>query len=83
MKGKKNLEEALLKRKYDKNSSVRDVKMEVIDPEKIKAKKLQQGKENVEKMEFFKSKKAREGMPEAVRRQMLIKLREKMKKQQN
>lgn len=72
-----------LKQRYNQRSpqsSVRNVKVEITNPKKDKEDKERKDREDLEKMEFFKSKKAKDGMPDSIRQKMLIKLREKMKK---
>lgn len=83
MKDSKAFKEAL-KQKYNKgrskHSSVRNLEVNITDPEQEKAKKFESDKRDLEKMEFFRSKKAKSGMPDSIRKQMLFKIREKMKK---
>jgi hypothetical protein len=72
-----------LEQKYSQKSpksSVRNIKVEVIDKEAEERKKLNSDKEDLQKMEFLRSKKAKSGIPDAIRQQTLIKLRKKMKK---
>lgn len=73
--------ENALKQRYSnsRKPAVRNVKLKIIDPKKEAEKKRKKDTETLEKMEFFRSKKAKEGMPEAIRQERLKALRKKLK----
>lgn len=73
---------AALEQRYNQRSpqsSVRDVKVKITNEKEEKEEQLRKEKEDVEKMEFFKSKKAKQGMPSSVRKKALKEIMERMK----
>lgn len=73
---------AALEQRYNQRSpgsAVRDVEVKITNKDEEEEEKRRKEKEDLEKMEFFKSQKAKQGMPSSVRKKALKEIMQRMK----
>ena len=77
----KKFADALKQRYSHKKSSIRDVTLTVSNPKKDKENEEKRQSEVINKLRFFKSKKAKDGLPKSIRQNSIKKLIKKLKPQ--